>query len=94
MRRPGPALALAFALTLGAALPARAAEILCRPNVDFCVEVDGKYPRDARFFTSEARGKFLADPCLARHEHGLRGHRYRLNVAEDVPHRPRRRYDG
>ena len=42
--------------------PALAADdIVCRANYDFCVEVDGKYPQDARFFASDTKGKFLVD---------------------------------
>jgi thiol-disulfide isomerase/thioredoxin len=43
------------------AAPASAGEMLCRPNYDFCVEVDGKYPHGATFFTADVRGKFLVD---------------------------------
>ncbi|HZM70198.1 MAG TPA: thioredoxin family protein [Candidatus Cryosericum sp.] len=41
--------------------PAFAGELVCRPNYDFCVEVDGKYPHDATFLTADVRGKFLVD---------------------------------
>jgi len=45
-----------------AAAPAPAAsEVVCRANYDFCVEVNGAYPPDARFFVAETRGKFLVD---------------------------------
>jgi thiol-disulfide isomerase/thioredoxin len=36
-------------------------EVVCRPNYDFCIEVDGAYPADARFYVGDARGKFLVD---------------------------------
>jgi thiol-disulfide isomerase/thioredoxin len=61
------ALGLAAAALLGAvalvvSTPAQADTITCRPIYDFCVEVDGKYPQDARFFTSpESRGKHMID---------------------------------
>ena len=62
MRRRTPRLAVLAAaaalLVPGAAL---ASEIVCHPNYDFCVEVDGKYPKDARFFSSETRGKFFVE---------------------------------
>ena len=41
--------------------PAFAGELVCRPNYDFCVEVDGKYPHGATFLTADVRGKFLVD---------------------------------
>jgi thiol-disulfide isomerase/thioredoxin len=56
--------AVAFlAATVLVVTPAAAqkADIVCHANYDFCVEVDGKYPPDARFFTSETRGKFFVD---------------------------------
>jgi len=49
------------AAALVAPSPLRAAAIVCRANYDFCVEVDGAFPPDARFFTSDVRGKFLVD---------------------------------
>jgi thiol-disulfide isomerase/thioredoxin len=58
-----PAAALLCAAPLLAfATPALADTITCRPIYDFCVEVDGKYPQDARFFTApESRGKHMID---------------------------------
>jgi thiol-disulfide isomerase/thioredoxin len=56
-----PVAALLAAALLCAPAAALAAELVCKPNYDFCVEVDGKYPPDARFFTSETRGKFFVD---------------------------------
>jgi len=41
--------------------PAAAADVICRANYEFCVEVNGAYPPDARFFVAETRGKFLVD---------------------------------
>lgn len=35
--------------------------IVARANYDFSVEVDGRYPPDARLFQADARGKFLVD---------------------------------
>jgi thiol-disulfide isomerase/thioredoxin len=54
--------ALAFAAT-AAPLPLVAApdEVVCHANYDFCIEVDGSFPPDARFFVGDARGKFLVD---------------------------------
>ncbi len=49
------------ALALAAPLPVSAAEVTCQPDYDFCVEVDGDYPNDARFYRLEARGKFFID---------------------------------
>jgi thiol-disulfide isomerase/thioredoxin len=49
-------------LTFAAALSpvqARAEMLNCTPHYDWCVEVDGKYPQDARFFTAE--GRFVID---------------------------------
>jgi thiol-disulfide isomerase/thioredoxin len=45
----------------GAVAPARAEIVSCRPRFDFCIEVDGKYPQDARLFSTDARGKNLVD---------------------------------
>jgi thiol-disulfide isomerase/thioredoxin len=38
-----------------------AAEVTCQPDYDFCVEVDGDFPADARFYRSEVRGKYFID---------------------------------
>ncbi len=43
------------------ASPALAETITCRPNYDFAVEVEGSYPKEARFYQSDARGKFFID---------------------------------
>jgi thiol-disulfide isomerase/thioredoxin len=48
-------------LALAAPATARATDIVCHANYDFCVEVDGKFPQDARFFTADERGRFLVD---------------------------------
>jgi thiol-disulfide isomerase/thioredoxin len=58
------AIMVAATLAVMAALvpaPAAAADVVCRANYDFCVEVNGAYPPDARFFVAETRGKFLVD---------------------------------
>jgi thiol-disulfide isomerase/thioredoxin len=34
---------------------------MCRPNYDFSIEVEGSYPKDARFYQSDQRGKYLID---------------------------------
>ena len=49
---------LASASAIGAAT-SHAPDLICRANYDYCVEVDGKYPQDARFFQSDSRGKFV-----------------------------------
>lgn len=55
-------LAVALAvLALAAPLLAFAADITCQPDYDFCVEVDGDYPTDARFYRSDVRGRFFID---------------------------------
>jgi len=54
----------ALTLTVAAAAPAvvRADSITCHPYYDFCVEVDGKFPQDARFLTApDTHGKHLVD---------------------------------
>lgn len=56
--RVGAALAV---LTLAASPPLFAAEVTCQPDYDFCVEVDGDFPADARFYRSETRGQFFID---------------------------------
>jgi thiol-disulfide isomerase/thioredoxin len=67
MKAPFPSTSrISSILTLAASaclLPSAvlAGDIVCRANYDFCVEVDGAYPQDARFFTSDVRGKFLVD---------------------------------
>ncbi|MBI1950133.1 MAG: thioredoxin family protein [Acidobacteria bacterium] len=45
---------------LGAS-PALAEAIMCRPNYDFAVEVEGSYPKEAKFYQSDSRGKFFID---------------------------------
>jgi thiol-disulfide isomerase/thioredoxin len=59
----GAALAIltCVAALFASPVTALAADVVCHPNYDFCVEVDGKFPQDARFFTSETRGKFYVD---------------------------------
>lgn len=55
---------LAFALIALAAtapLPAAPDEVVCTASYDFCIEVDGSFPPDARFYLGDARGKFLVD---------------------------------
>ncbi len=49
------------ALALAALPPVFAAEVTCQPDYNFCVEVDGDYPNDARFYRLETRGKFFID---------------------------------
>jgi thiol-disulfide isomerase/thioredoxin len=55
---------LPAALAVLALLPATQAmaqSIACRPNYDFAVEVQGSYPEGAKFYESDARGKFFID---------------------------------
>jgi thiol-disulfide isomerase/thioredoxin len=40
---------------------ARAGEVVCRPDYDWSIEVDGDYPPDASFYKASARGKFFID---------------------------------
>jgi hypothetical protein len=57
-------LGVAAIIVAGAVLgdfQARAVEIACRENGDFIVEVDGEYPRDAQFYSSDTNGMFLVD---------------------------------
>jgi thiol-disulfide isomerase/thioredoxin len=56
--RLGAALAV---LALAAPPLLFAAEVTCQPDYDFCVEVDGDFPSDARFYRSEVRGKYFID---------------------------------
>jgi thiol-disulfide isomerase/thioredoxin len=61
--RLGAALAV---LALAAPPLLFAADVTCQPDYDFCVEVDGDYPADARFYRSETRGQFFIDiPAMA-----------------------------
>lgn len=52
--------ALAF-LVLATPAHLFAAEVTCQPDYDFCVEVDGQYPAEARFYRAETRGRFFID---------------------------------
>jgi thiol-disulfide isomerase/thioredoxin len=53
---------LCAASLLAVSSPVLADTLTCRPRYDFCVEVDGKYPQDARFFTApDSRGKHMID---------------------------------
>lgn len=54
-------LAASAAPAVLAASPALAEAIMCRPNYDFAVEVEGSYPKEAKFYQSDARGKFFID---------------------------------
>ena len=59
-RAPVPA-AAAPAPANATPAPAAAAELVCRANYDYCIEVNGAYPPDARFFKAETRGRYLVD---------------------------------
>jgi thiol-disulfide isomerase/thioredoxin len=61
LAQSGLFLAAASALALSGASPALAEAIMCRPNYDFAVEVEGSFPKEARFYQSDARGKFFID---------------------------------
>ena len=52
-----------------APLQAQPAEVTCQPDYNFCVEVDGRFPADARFYRSELRGQFFID--IPEMDHGL-----------------------
>ncbi len=52
---------LAAAVLLAFPVSARAAELLCQPNYDFCIEVDGAFPGGARFFNTQERRKYFID---------------------------------
>jgi thiol-disulfide isomerase/thioredoxin len=58
--RPGRIL-LAAVVLLTVPVAARAADLICQPNYDFCVEVDGAFPGDARFFNTQERRKYFID---------------------------------
>jgi thiol-disulfide isomerase/thioredoxin len=45
----------------GAGPTANQTAMICRPNYDFSIEVEGSYPKDARFYQAEQRGKYLID---------------------------------
>ena len=54
--------ALGAASLLSFSTPAQADILTCKAVYDFCVEVDGKYPQDARFFTApDSRGRHMID---------------------------------
>ena len=59
--RFSPILAAAAALLLVRVSPALAGAITCRPNYDFSVEVGGDFPKEAKFYQSDAQGKFFID---------------------------------
>jgi thiol-disulfide isomerase/thioredoxin len=55
--------AIGAAPLLTVSTPAQADTLTCRPRYEFCVEVDGKYPQDARFFsTSDAKRHMIDIP--------------------------------
>ena len=41
--------------------PAQADTLTCRPRYEFCVEVNGKYPQDARFFSTTDAKRHMID---------------------------------
>ena len=55
-----PVAALLLAAPL-LATPARAGEIVCRPDYDYSVEVDGSYPHGACFYKGDVHGKWFID---------------------------------
>ena len=55
-----PVAALLLAAPLFAT-PARAGEIVCRPDYDYSVEVDGSYPHGACFYKGDVHGKWFID---------------------------------
>jgi thiol-disulfide isomerase/thioredoxin len=46
---------------LALSTPAQADVLTCRPRYEFCVEVDGKYPQDARFFSTTDSKRHMID---------------------------------
>ncbi|MFQ5877865.1 MAG: hypothetical protein ACE5JH_09305 [Acidobacteriota bacterium] len=50
-----------LAILLPAGALAAAGYLVCRPDYDFSVEVDGSYPRSASFYRSDVRGKFFVE---------------------------------
>lgn len=45
----------------GSPVAANPAAMICRPNFEFSIEVEGSYPKDAQFYQAEQRGKYLID---------------------------------
>jgi thiol-disulfide isomerase/thioredoxin len=43
------------------AVPASAVSLVCRPNFDYSIEVEGSYPKDAVFYQGDQRGQYLID---------------------------------
>jgi len=41
--------------------PARAEAMVCKPNYDYSVEVDGSYPKNATLYMSTSPGKYFVD---------------------------------
>lgn len=59
------AIVFAVVILLTSILPgvsvAAAGDLICRPDYDFSIEVNGSYPQQATFYRSDERGKFLID---------------------------------
>ena len=53
--------AIGAAPLLTVSTPAQADTLTCRPRYEFCVEVDGKYPQDARFFSTTDSKRHMID---------------------------------
>ena len=53
--------ALGAAPLMTVSTPARADVLTCRPRYEFCVEVDGKFPQDARFFSTSDSKRHMID---------------------------------
>jgi thiol-disulfide isomerase/thioredoxin len=62
-RLTGTTIAFLWAVGLSVAVtaPAHSAQVVCRPDYAYAVEVDGEYPPDALFYRSDMRGKFFID---------------------------------
>jgi hypothetical protein len=56
-----PAAAVFAALAALVPAPAGAAEVACQASDGYLVEVDGKFPSDARFFETDANGVYFVD---------------------------------
>jgi thiol-disulfide isomerase/thioredoxin len=53
------AVAFSALVLLAISAPSHAGEIVFRPDYEFSVEVNGIFPKDATFFTSDVRGKYF-----------------------------------
>jgi thiol-disulfide isomerase/thioredoxin len=54
-------IAIGAALFMSAPAAAAASALTCKADYDFCIEVNEEFPREARFYRSDQRGKFFID---------------------------------